>query len=133
MPINTFLWRGEFYDRVYVERLLSLPQPLNAPRPGSCFESLGQPSGLVFVRRKFVVVVVVSDVLIRRDGLTGAELALLNAGYLRVGLGHHERVRELAQADAGSGRRRSGKKCSTVQVKILGSNFRGRNISQLFD
>jgi hypothetical protein len=97
MPINAFLGRGELNDRIDIEGLFVLHQPLDTDRPRPGFEILGQPRGRVLVSRKFMVVVVVGDILIRRDGFTGAELALLDAVYLCAGLSDNGRRQTVVQ------------------------------------
>src|SRR5580700_444625 len=100
MSIYTLFGCGEFNDRIHIEDLFLLHQPLDTdrPRPGS--EILSQPCGPVLVSRKLVVVIVVGDILIRRNGLTGAELALLDAVYLRVGLSDNGPGPTLVQSHA---------------------------------
>jgi hypothetical protein len=101
MSIYTLFGSGEFNDRIHIEDLF-LDQPLDTdrPRPGS--EILSQPCGPVLVGRKLKVVVVVGDIAIRRNGLIGAELTLLDAVYLRVGLSDNGRGAPLVQSYARS-------------------------------
>ena len=111
---------------------------VDGDRPGTRLEVLGQPGGFVLVSRKFVVVVVVGDVLVGSDGFSGREGTLLDAVNLRIGLRHGRRRSHFVQAHSGRHRRRArqrrtGQKLPPVQVKAFRGDLGGWNIGRLLD
>ena len=73
MAVNALLRRRHFDDRVDVESLFFLDRAVDGHRPRAGFEIFRQLRRLVFVGRKFVIVVVIGHVFIGRDGFGGAE------------------------------------------------------------
>src|ERR1700721_322683 len=100
VPVNGFFGWGHFDDGVHVEFLFFVDQPVDLyfPRPGA--EILGQVCRFFFLRGKFVVVVVVSDVLFGSNRLRSAERAFLDAVNLVAGLRYSRGIDALPQTRA---------------------------------
>src|SRR3954467_10669448 len=100
MTVDALFRRRHFDNGVYVQHLLFLDLTVDGNGPRTRLEVLRYVGGLVLVGREFVIVVVIGDVFVGSDRLSGREWALLNAINLGVGLCHFRWRSELAQADA---------------------------------
>ncbi len=137
MTVDALLGWGHLEDGVDIQFLFFFDLAIDLNFPGARAEFLGEFGGFVFLRRKFVVVVVVGDVFIGSNGLGGAERALLDAvdfgARQRYGRGRDDFAQTHASGRRGSGERRAGQKLAAVQIQALGSDFRRRNVWRFLD
>ena len=98
MPVNSFFGRGELDDIIHAELEFLLDRAVNFDSPRPRLEIFCQAGRLFFLRGKFVVIVVMGDIVKRSDLLGRGESALLYAINFLPSAGAHGRRKQFLDA-----------------------------------
>jgi hypothetical protein len=135
MAVDALLERSQFHDGVEVERFWLLYIAVDLKRPWARLESAGEFCWAILIGGEFVVIVVVRDVLKRRELFVGAELALAVLQLARCGCLSRLIWRKHFEGPGPGERERSGgssadDEIATIEIKALGSDLRRADVGQ---